>query len=122
MAHPPKCSVEARVIFRRLPCSFLLFLSFAMFSTRPAAAQEFSFLAGGMSTVTSNRVNALAGPKNEMSYAWEIDYRHEFDRHFAWSASWLNEGHTASHHRDGFATQAWIDLLSFDHVEFGVGA
>ncbi len=104
-----------------LPARFVL-ACFLILGLARAAAQEFSLLAGGMSTATTKRFNALLGPESETSYAWELDFRHDIDRHFAWSASWLNEGHTALHHRDGFATQFWGDVLTFDHFDFSLGA
>jgi hypothetical protein len=87
-----------------------------------ARAQEISFLAGGMSTATVDRFNALLGAGHETSYAWQLDFRHDVDAHFAWSASWLNEGHTRYHHRDGFATELWADVLSSDRFDLSLGA
>lgn len=43
----------------------------------------------------------------ESSYAWHFDYRTQMGRDWAWSASWINEGHVDGHHRDGVAAQLW---------------
>lgn len=100
---------------------FRFFLLLALSCAARGIAQEISFLAGGMSTLTTNRLNALVGDANETSYAWQLDFRHQIDGHFAWSASWLNEGHTQDHHRDGFATQFWTEVLSSGRLELAVG-
>jgi hypothetical protein len=59
---------------------------------------------------------------NETSYAWQLDFRHEFIPNFAWSTAWINEGHVAQHHRDGFATQAWANIFSTDQIAAAIGA
>jgi hypothetical protein len=96
--------------------------AFLTFALPLARAQELSVLAGGMSTGGVDRFNTLLGSQSETSYAWQLDFRHDLDGHFAWSASWLNEGHTAGHHRDGFATQFWADVLSSDRFDLSLGA
>ncbi len=96
-------------------------LSLALGLASASSAQEFSLLAGGMSTLTTNRFNTLVGDTNETSYAWQLDFRHELDGHFAWSASWINEGHTGDHHRDGFASQLWAEVISSGHLELALG-
>lgn len=77
-------------------------------------------MAGGMGTVTETSPASLTA--GETSYAWAVDFRHDLGRHLAWSASWLNEGHTATHHRDGFAGEIWGNVLTSDHLTFSLGA
>jgi hypothetical protein len=63
-----------------------------------ARAQELSAAVGAMSTPDTS----------QSTYAWQLEYRRNFARNFAWSAMWLNEGHVTGHHRDGVATQLWL--------------
>lgn len=87
----------------------------AMALSRPLHAQELSFGWGGLSTPDS--------ADGKATYTWQIDYRHNFLRCLAWSASWINEGHIQNHHRDGFATQLWGRLpLSGRHLSLAFGA
>ena len=77
------------------------------------AAADFTFLAGvtESSEATGN------------TYGWQIDARYNFKRPFAFSASWINEGHFPGHHRDGLAAQLWgrTPLLR-DRFSFAFGA
>ncbi len=68
----------------------------------PVAGQELSILGGG------------ANSSGETSYAWQIDYMEGLSEHFAYSISWLNEGHLTGHHRDGPTFQLWtrINMLN----------
>lgn len=75
----------------------------------PAIAQEFSAQGGTMGT----------GATHGTSYSWQLDYRTRLTDRFAWSAAWINEGHTATHHRDGLALQAW-GLLWSDPDDFAL--
>ena len=76
-------------------------------------AQEISASAGVMGT----------GVVPRTSYAWQLEYRHPIDGRFAWSASWLNEGHTPEHHRDGVAFQGWaMPILDPDDFSLALGA
>jgi hypothetical protein len=78
-----------------------------------AQAQELSAMAGVMGS----------GAPHGTSYAWELQYRHRFLTHLAWSAAWINEGHTASHHRDGLALQVWgLVLDDPDDFSLAIGA
>ena len=36
-----------------------------------------------------------------------MSYFEGISEHFAWSFSWLNEGHLPDHHRDGPSVQLW---------------
>lgn len=44
---------------------------------------------------------------------WQLSYREDLGDYFAYSVSWINEGHLTGHHRDGPACQFWgrKDLL-----------
>lgn len=54
-------------------------------------------------------VGAMRGSDTgESSYTWQLDYRSRLGRSWAWSASWINEGHVDGHHRDGIAGQIWV--------------
>jgi len=72
----------------------------------------------------------LAGAANspdtdESTYAWQIDFRHNFESPFAVSASWINEGHFPDDHRDGLSGQLWgrVPLRKNKvSIAFGAGA
>lgn len=57
------------------------------------------------------------------TFSGQIDARYNFKRPFAFSASWINEGHLEGHHRDGLAAQLWgrTPLLR-DRFSFAFGA
>ncbi|MEY4941325.1 MAG: hypothetical protein RIQ93_3060 [Verrucomicrobiota bacterium] len=63
----------------------------------PLSAQEVTAGVGAM----------RSSDPSESSYAWQLDYRLRLGRDWAWSASWINEGHVDGHHRDGLASQLW---------------
>ncbi len=44
----------------------------------------------------------------EKSYSWLVSYSQTIDERFAWSISWLNEGHLDNHRRDGPSVQLWV--------------
>ncbi|TWJ33591.1 hypothetical protein JN12_00268 [Geobacter argillaceus] len=44
---------------------------------------------------------------DDSSYSWQLEYREGLGEHFAYSISYLNEGHVAGHHRDGHMAQLW---------------
>ena len=48
-----------------------------------------------------------AGEIHGTSYAWELEYRHDWGERAAWSLAYINEGHAAAHHRDGLAGEIW---------------
>ncbi|MGD0228761.1 MAG: hypothetical protein ABSC19_00185 [Syntrophorhabdales bacterium] len=77
-----------------------------------ADAQEAYVLGGGMRD---------SGTGAE-SYTWQLEYMERFREHFAWSFSYLNEGHVPDHHRDGPVFQAWVrtDVLS-DRLSLAAG-
>ncbi|MGE5172265.1 MAG: hypothetical protein ACM3MD_00395 [Betaproteobacteria bacterium] len=70
----------------------------------PAGAQEIFFLGGAMQDTETN----------DRSYSWQIEYREGLAEHFAYSLSYLNEGHTPNHHRDGHSVQIWTRANVFD--------
>jgi hypothetical protein len=45
---------------------------------------------------------------DDQSYLWGISYLEGLGEHFAFSFSWLNEGHLDNHHRDGLTGQLWV--------------
>jgi len=80
-----------------------------------ASALDASLLAGTADTIETD----------ETSYAWQIDFRHDFESPFAVSASWINEGHYRDHHRDGLAGQIWGHIPLRNNkvsIAFGAGA
>lgn len=71
-------------------------------AVRPAAAQELSLLVGAQRTPELK----------EDSYAYLMEYRHNFNDAFFATYSWLNEGHVTNHHRDGLSGQLWARWVS----------
>ncbi len=69
----------------------------ALFLPRLAEALDASVLAGITDSVDTD----------ETTYAWQLDFRHNFESPFTASASWINEGHFRDHHRDGLAGEIW---------------
>lgn len=104
-------SVRAGVKFA---LAFRLLLAGGVWTTLTRLpAQEISALGGVMGT----------GGVHATSYAWELQYRHRLWGQLAWSAAWINEGHTDSHHRDGLALQVWGLLLNDpDDFTLAIGA
>jgi hypothetical protein len=41
------------------------------------------------------------------SASWQLEYNEGMGEHFAYSISYLNEGHLPAHHRDGHTVQLW---------------
>lgn len=89
-----------------------LFLFFFL-NIPPTLAQEIH-VAGGV----INR-----NDDGEKSYSWLISYFEGINEHFAWSLSWLNEGHLPDHHRDGPSVQFWGRKYLLDQrLSLAVGA
>lgn len=89
-----------------------LFLCFFL-NIPPTSAQEIH-VAGGV----INR-----NDDGEKSYSWLISYFEGINEHFAWSLSWLNEGHLPDHHRDGPSVQFWGRKYLLDQrLSLAVGA
>ncbi len=77
------------------------------------AAQELSFLEGGMSTRDTRF----------RSYSWQVDYQQNLTRYFAASLDYINEGHITGHYRDGSAFEALARLPLFhDQIALTAGA
>lgn len=77
-------------------CRIALFLLF-FWNAGPAFSQEIHF-SGGI-------INRNEDGSN--SWTWLLSYFEGISEHFAWSFSWLNEGHLPDHHRDGPSVQLW---------------
>lgn len=91
-----------------------LMVFLALLLPRVAAAQELSYLVGHTELTNTS----------DSSYGWEIDYRQPFHRNFGFSVSWINEGHLAGHHRDGWSPRVWAHTTFFERrlrVSGGVG-
>jgi len=79
----------------------------------PVFAGEISFLGGYGWTDTPL----------ERTYSWQVQYMEGLGEHFAYSLSYLNQGHFISHHRDANAANLWLRTNLFDkHLSLGVGA
>ena len=101
-----------RLVLVRVLVPLVLPLLAASLAPR-AQAQELSVLGG----VTHSSDFAKA------SYAWQVDYRQDFFKHFAASIAYLNEGHVTGHHRDGNAWQVWGNMPFWnDRVALSLGA
>jgi hypothetical protein len=74
-----------------------MFIIMIAFATCPAWAQELTVLGGSMQDVKTH----------DHSYSWQLEFLEGLADHFAFSISYLNEGHVTDHHRDGFTVQAW---------------
>ena len=94
---------------REIPCQckktgylITILAIFTLSVSSPVAGQELCILGGGVNS------------SGETSYAWQIDYMEGLSEHFAYSISWLNEGHLTGHHRDGPTFQLWtrINMLN----------
>ncbi|MFP4087709.1 MAG: hypothetical protein ACLFUL_13050, partial [Desulfobacteraceae bacterium] len=103
---------------RTLPLLPILILVFALSlcffgDISPAFAQEIHVAGGFINRNTDG----------DRSSSWLISYFDEITDHFAWSFSWLNEGHLEDHHRDGPSVQLWIRKYLLDRrLSLGVGA
>ena len=78
----------------------------------PAFAGEISVLGGH--GWTNNPV--------EKTFAWQVQYMEGLGDHFAYSLSYVNQGHFISHHRDGHAANLWVRTNLFDRqLSLGAG-
>lgn len=73
-------------------------------ATVTARAQEFLGL-GGI---------AQDAAISEHSGSWQLEYNEGLGEHFAYSISYLNEGHLLAHHRDGHTVQLWTRATLLD--------
>ncbi|HET6419200.1 MAG TPA: hypothetical protein VFG19_03530 [Geobacteraceae bacterium] len=59
----------------------------------------------------------------QKTFAWQIQYMEGLGEHFAYSLSYLNQGHFIEHHRDVHAANLWFRTnLADRHLSLGVGA
>jgi hypothetical protein len=95
--------------FKRITILSLFFASLSC----PAFAGEVALFGGYEST----------DHPTEKTYAWQAQYMEGLGEHFAYSLSYLNQGHFISHHRDANAASLWFRTNMFDrHLSLGVGA
>lgn len=66
-------------------------------SASAAGAQEFHALGGIIQDAETH----------ERANTWQLEYREGLGEHFAYSLTYLNEGHIPNHHRDGHGIQFW---------------
>ena len=58
----------------------------------------------------------------ERTFAWQVQYMEGLGENFAYSLSYLNQGHFIAHHRDGNAANIWARTNLFDRqLSLGVG-
>jgi hypothetical protein len=65
-----------------------------------------------VSSVQAGELSVLGGmiqetETHDKTVTAQLDYREGLSRYFAWSFSYLNEGHLPKHHRDGYTGQLW---------------
>ena len=90
----------------------ILSIVFALLAC-PLYAGEIHFLGG---------VGATNNPV-ETTGAWQVRYMEGFGENFAYSISYVNQGHFISHHRDGTAANLWLRTNQMDgQLSLGVGA
>lgn len=76
--------------------------------------------------VFAGEIRALGGygatdhPTQKAS-AWQLEYMEGLGEHFAWSLSYLNQGHFIEHHRDGNAVNLWLRGSPF-HPQLSLAA
>ncbi len=55
--------------------------------------------------------------------AWQVRYMEGLGKYFAYSLSYVNQGHFIAHHRDGTAAALWLRTDPMDHqLSLGIGA
>jgi hypothetical protein len=92
-------------------CILLLFISHAM---QPAWGQEIIGLGGWLKDYSKTYGE---------TYSWQVEYQEALSEHFAYSISYINEGHLWNNHRDGQALQLWLRTKLFDpRLSLAVGA
>jgi hypothetical protein len=98
---------------RYIICAVML--SLLTLQAHPVRAGELSLLGGY--GVTNN--------PSEKAFAWQVQYMEGLGDYFAYSLSYLNQGHFISHHRDGNAANLWVRTNLLDRqlsLGAGVGA
>jgi len=90
----------------------ILFALFFVILSKPVCAGEISFL-GGYGW-TNNPV--------QKTFAWQVQYMEGLGDYFAYSLSYLNQGHFPEHHRDAHAANLWLRTNLLDrHLSLGIG-
>jgi hypothetical protein len=78
----------------------------AIVTSAPVTARAQEFIAfGGVAQDTEI---------SERSGSWQIEYNEGLGEHFAYSISYLNEGHLLANHRDGHTVQLWTRFMLLD--------
>jgi len=78
----------------------------------PAFAGEISLLGG----------YGYTDKPTERTYAWQTQYMEGLGNNFAYSISYLNQGHFIEHHRDGYAANLWVRTNLLDKkLSLGAG-
>ena len=96
------------------PCRRIAVFSMLLaFLACPALAGEIALFGGYEST----------DHPVEKTYAWQAQYMEGLGEHFAYSLSYLNQGHFISHHRDANTATFWLrtNLLE-KRLSLGLGA
>jgi hypothetical protein len=99
-------SLRIKTIVHFVSVSVLL-----LWMTSPASGQEI-YLLGGLGD------NPKSG---EPPFTYQLSYSEGLSDHFAWSLSWLNEGHIKDHKRDGVTPQFWF-RSDFQEKRFSLAA
>ena len=91
----------------------VLFLLAFVLLAGPIQAGEIHFLGG---VGVTNRPLQTAG-------AWQVRYMEGLGEHFAYSLSYVNQGHFISHHRDGTAANLWVRTNAYNRqLSLALGA
>ena len=92
---------------------FLILSIVFAFLTSPIHAGEINFLGGYGET---NHPEQSTG-------AWQVQYMEGLGENFAYTISYVNQGHFISHHRDGTAVALWLRTNQIHRqLTLGVGA
>lgn len=92
---------------------FPILLLFPLLNPRHPDALDDSLIAGSADSVDTD----------ESSYAWQIDFRHNFEIPFAVSASWIKEDNEEEIRRTGIGTQIrLVDSFMRRRLALGIGA
>ena len=90
---------------------FLVLAAMLALLACPAFAGEISLLGGYGAT----------NKPVERTFAWQVQYMEGLGDNFAYSLSYLNQGHFISHHRDGNAANLWVRTNILDR-QLSIGA
>src|ERR1700722_4352098 len=82
---------------------FMLMFITCSFAANLAQAGDFDILRG---------FNSMTSDPLHPTFAWQFQYTEPFDDHFGFQYSYMNQGHFAEHHRDGFV----FSLQTHTHV------